>query len=257
MNQLTFVVPAYKNSPYLEECIQSLLAQTIPCRIIITTSTPNEAIRALSRKFEIPLIENNQGGSITKDWGFALTQAHKNIVTLAHQDDLYDPLYAEKILSTFNAHPQCAIAFTDSSELINCTIYKNNKRELIKKILRKIAFGMGDTINSKAQYRLLLGFGCPIPCPSVAYNFNILNNFSFSDKFSVNLDWDAWSRMANDGYPISYIRAGLVTHRIHADAETQKGIKENRREKEDLEIFLRYWPPFFAKILLRLYKYSY
>lgn len=257
MNQLIFAIPAYNHSPYLEECIQSLKSQTIPCRIIITTSTPSKAITVLSRKYEIPLIENDEGGSINKDWDFALSQAHKNIVTLAHQDDLYDPLYAEKILSAFNRHPQCAIAFTDSSELINGIVYKNNKRELIKKILRKIAFGMRDTINSKTQYRLLLGFGCPIPCPSVAYNLNILNNFSFSDKFSVNLDWDAWSKITNKGYPISYVRGGLVTHRIHADAETQKGIKENRREKEDLEIFLRYWPSFFAKILLRFYKYSY
>ena len=46
----TFVVCAYKESPYLEECIKSLLAQTVRSEILITTSTPNEKIAAISAK---------------------------------------------------------------------------------------------------------------------------------------------------------------------------------------------------------------
>ena len=35
-----FAVCAYKDSPYLEQCIRSLKAQTVPSHIIICTSTP-------------------------------------------------------------------------------------------------------------------------------------------------------------------------------------------------------------------------
>lgn len=257
MKQLTFIIPAYKNSPYLEECIQSLLSQTLQCIILITTSTPNKHIENIAKKYSVLCLQNPNGGNIHRDWNFALKQAMGGIVVLAHQDDLYDPLYAEKILSAFNSNPSIAIAFTDSAELLNDVTHQNSKREIVKKILRKIAFRFSSVIHNKIDYKLLLGFGCPIPCPSVAYNFNILKDFSFSSNFSVNLDWDAWSRLANNKYTIAYIRGALVTHRIHEDAETQKGIKENRREREDYEIFLRYWPPYFAKILLKFYKYSY
>lgn len=34
-----FAVCAYKDSPYLEQCIRSLKAQTVPSHIIICTST--------------------------------------------------------------------------------------------------------------------------------------------------------------------------------------------------------------------------
>ena len=44
----TFVICAYKESPYLEECIQSLMNQRIKSNVIITTSTPNVYIERLA-----------------------------------------------------------------------------------------------------------------------------------------------------------------------------------------------------------------
>ena len=41
----TFAVCAYGESPYLTECLDSLLAQTVKSRILIATATPNEFIR--------------------------------------------------------------------------------------------------------------------------------------------------------------------------------------------------------------------
>lgn len=36
----TFVVLAYKESSYLEECIKSVLNQKYPSKVVIATSTP-------------------------------------------------------------------------------------------------------------------------------------------------------------------------------------------------------------------------
>lgn len=59
MKQLhTFAVCAYKESPYLEDCIQSLRAQTVKSNILIATSTPNDYIRSIAEKYDIPLIVN-------------------------------------------------------------------------------------------------------------------------------------------------------------------------------------------------------
>ena len=46
-NNHTFVVCAYKESPYLGECIESLLQQTKKSRILISTSTPNASIQEI------------------------------------------------------------------------------------------------------------------------------------------------------------------------------------------------------------------
>jgi glycosyltransferase involved in cell wall biosynthesis len=50
MQEHCFVIPAYKNSPYLENCIQSLLKQTVKSEIILTTSTPSTFIEELAKK---------------------------------------------------------------------------------------------------------------------------------------------------------------------------------------------------------------
>ncbi len=59
MNQHTYVICAYKESPFLEECIRSLKAQTVQSEIIMATSTPNDYIRSLADEYEIPLFVNS------------------------------------------------------------------------------------------------------------------------------------------------------------------------------------------------------
>ena len=49
----TFVVCAYKQSQYLEKCVQSLKRQTVKSRIIMTTSTPNDLIKEVAKKYDI------------------------------------------------------------------------------------------------------------------------------------------------------------------------------------------------------------
>ena len=49
----TFVICAYKESQYLEECIKSVLNQNVKSNVIISTSTPNEYINNLAKKYDI------------------------------------------------------------------------------------------------------------------------------------------------------------------------------------------------------------
>ena len=46
----TFVICAYKESSYLEECIVSLEKQTVKSNILMVTSTPNAFISGMAEK---------------------------------------------------------------------------------------------------------------------------------------------------------------------------------------------------------------
>ncbi len=98
----TFVVCAYKKSPFLEECIKSLLNQNIKSNIIMTTSTPNEYIEGLSQKYDIPLFINKGETGIGQDWNFGISNTKTDYVTVAHQDDVYNPNYLEEIVKFLN-----------------------------------------------------------------------------------------------------------------------------------------------------------
>ena len=54
----TFAILAYKESEYLEECIKSVLNQTVKTNAVIVTSTPNDYIFDLSKKYKLSIIEH-------------------------------------------------------------------------------------------------------------------------------------------------------------------------------------------------------
>ena len=49
----TFAICAYKESPYLEECIQSLMNQTVKSDILIATATPSKYIDDIAAKYNL------------------------------------------------------------------------------------------------------------------------------------------------------------------------------------------------------------
>ena len=89
----SFAICAYKDSLYLRELIETLFAQTVRSRIFIATSTPTEAIRGIAGEYDIPLHINGASAGISSDWNFAYAQAETDFVTLAHQDDVYEPVF--------------------------------------------------------------------------------------------------------------------------------------------------------------------
>lgn len=246
----TFAVLAYKESEFLETCIKSLLNQSVKSNIIITTSTPNEHIEKISKKYNLPLIINNNGGSIGKDWNFALEAADTEFVTLAHQDDVYTKDYLKEISDAFEKHSSRAIAFSKYHEIRDNEVKKDNLNLKIKNfLLSPLRIGSG-------LQKSAISLGCAICCPSVTYNKKELEDFKFSDEFKSNLDWDAWVQLDKEGKKFNYIPKPLMLHRIHEESETSNVINENSRREEDIRIFKKIWPSWFAKFLETFYSMS-
>lgn len=254
---IDFIIPAYGQSAYLKNCIESIKSQSIPCSIKVTTSTPNAHIERTCSDYGIPLKINLLRESIASDWNFALASAENNIIVLAHQDDWYHPQYADVIEKYFLDNSDASIVFTDGIEFDTHASKRLYKREFFKLAIRWAAFLGGNKINKPSQYFRLLAFGCPIPCASVAFNSINLGNLRFSKDFSVNLDWDFWCRLVKAGGVIGYCNKPYYFHRIHDEAETQKALVDFRRHDEDALIFSRFWPPFMVKLMHFLYKYGY
>ena len=55
----TFVICAYKESAYLEECVKSLKEQKKESNIIMVTSTPNDYIKNICEKYDVELKINH------------------------------------------------------------------------------------------------------------------------------------------------------------------------------------------------------
>lgn len=245
----TFVVCAYKESPFLEECIQSLAKQTITSNILIYTSTPNEYIKKIASKYQLNLV-TKKGGSIGKDWNNAMSFVKTKYMTIAHQDDLYEPNFLAKTLAAFKKNSDNLIVFTDYAELTDQGYRRSSTNLLIKRLMLKTMM-LGKKSNFWRNF--ILGFGNPISCPAVSYNLELLANFQFNEKMKVSLDWYAWYDISNRKGRFTFIPEMLMYHRIHEESETTNMIEDQTRTKEDLQMFELFWPKSIAKLINKFY----
>ena len=248
----TFVICAYKESPYLKECIKSLQDQTIESNIVIATSTPSDFINEISKEFNIPLYINPKQKGIGNDWNFALSLSKTKYVSIAHQDDIYLKTYAEKCIESLEK-TDGIIAFTNYREIRRGEVKRKNLNLRIKTLMLTFIRMFP---NSKFVRRRVLAFGSPICCPAVTYNISKLNQFKFSTDLFVSLDWEAWYRLSEIEGSFEYVSEDLMYHRIHQDSETTNSIENNRRDMEDLQMFRKFWPSFIAKLIFSVYKKS-
>lgn len=251
----TFVIPAYQESTYLEECIQSLLAQTVKSRIIITTSTPAGHSQQLAQKYGLEYhINPNQKAGLAADWNFALSKADTSLITIAHQDDVYEPGYTQAVTKQFTARSgdNVLIAFTNYMDVVDNRIRPSGLNAWVKNALL-FPFKFSRSISSNALKRLILLFGDPICCPSVTFNKAALGNFSFSADYLVALDWLAWYELSKREGAFVYINKKLVRHRIHPASETALQISNGIRRQEEERLLELMWGKPLARLIAPLY----
>lgn len=246
----TFVVCAYKESKYLEECIQSLLNQTVKSQIIIATSTPNSFIKSMAEKYALPLEINKESLGIGYDFDFALAQGKTKFVTVAHQDDKYCPTYTEKILNKVS--DDTIIAFTDYFEGRKDGLNDHTTNLKIKKIL---LFFLRFNFLSKFKFfkRSALRLGCAICCPAVTFNTSKVKVPVFASSLKCNVDWYAWEKLSKLKGKFTYVHEPLMIHRIHQESTTSKILENNQRVQEDYYMFNKFWPKSISKLLCKVY----
>lgn len=250
----TFVVCAYKESAYLEDAIRSLVHQTVKCRIIVSTSTPNAWIESLCEKYGLLLVVNRGESSIAKDWNFGYDAVETPLVTVAHQDDIYEPKFLERTLHALNrvAGENVQIVFTDYCELRAGKKVCRNKLLTVKRILllplRIRSLGKFPFVKER-----VLSFGNPICCPSVTLVKENLGAAVFDERYVNGCDYKTWAGLANKEGMFLYVPEKLMAHRIHAESATTKNVADGTRKQEDLEIMCEFWPRWVAKQIHRLY----
>ena len=251
----TFAICAYKESSYLEECIQSLKKQKLKSSFIMITSTPNDHIQLMAKKYEIPLYINEGEKGITQDWNFAYRMADTELVTIAHQDDVYLPEYSDEIVKIISKSKKPLIAFTDYGEIRKDKPVLKNKLLQVKRLL---LFPLRYSLLQKSVFvrRRVLSLGCPICCPAVTFVKRNLPEQVFQSGYRSAEDWEAWEKISKIKGSFLYTKKIGMYHRIHEESETSIILGDHARNEEDFQMFCKFWPIPIARVLAKLYSSS-
>lgn len=253
----TFVVCAYKENPFLSETIESLLAQTVHSEIIVSTSTPCDYITSICKQHNVLLVVNPLPHYAGDDWNYGYDSADTPLVTIVHQDDIYDPSFLSEVLAAYNlfSESETLISFSDYYEIRNGSICRDSTLLRIKRLMNapfKTSFlnGVG-TIK-----RTVLRFGCPICCPAVTLNKGRLGSSIFDTSLKDSCDYKTWVNLSFKRGRFVYIDKQLVGHRIYSESATSNNLRENIRTGETLAILEMLWPKPIARLVNRFYSHS-
>lgn len=248
----TFVVCAYGESPFLEDCLLSLSIQTSFSDAVIATSTPNGMIDELAKKFDIPVCVNYGESGIAGDWNFALSCAKTPLVTIAHQDDVYSDHYVEWMFESLNRASRPLLYFTNYGEIRDSAYIDNSTMNSVKRALLK-PLELKSLQGSMLVKRGVISLGNSICCPSVTYCVDALPQPIFSSGMRSNLDWEAWERLSRLKGEFVYDKRIGMYHRVHEGSETSACIVDDTRTKEDLMMLKKFWPDPIANLINKAY----
>ncbi len=248
MDDHSFMICAYRENPYLEDCIRSLLAQKALGKIRIVTSTPNAHIEGLARKYGLELLQSPGGPTAAYDWNFAYAKADTPLVTLCHQDDLYCPEYLETALARIARSRRMLILHTGYWERRGRERTASDRNLKIKRLLNfplrfRWAWGW------RWLRRRALSVGNPICCPSVLFNKDTVPDPPFALHMRNSMDWLAWVRLSKARGDFIYCPERLMEHRIWPGSLTTELIGNNVRTQEELEILRMFWPAPIARAI--------
>jgi hypothetical protein len=173
---------------------------------------------------------------MASDWNFAYQQmSDKRLLTIVHQDDVYEPDYLYQILKAVNKAHDALILYTDYYELRKNKVCYSNNLLAIKRIMNfPLRFSFLQRL--KCIRRLILSFGSPICCPSVTYLKTNLPAILFDTNFKNACDYKAWAVISKLDGAFVYCPISLVGHRIYKDSSTSVNIENNIRKKEDFQM---------------------
>lgn len=250
----SFAVCAYGRSPYLRDCLDSLMSQEgSKSDVFISTSTPSEWLDAIASEYGLEVHTNRGETGIGQDWNYAYSLARTPYVTIAHQDDIYCPTYASAAIAALSSRADSLIFFSNYGELRHGRRVDDNQLLLVKRMLLK---PLADPKNSAKRWakRSALRFGSAICCPSVTLNATNCPNPPFLTGLKSNLDWATWESLSRlDGAFLYEPGDILMYHRIHEGSATTGLIASHERDEEDLTMLELFWPKPVASLIERAY----
>lgn len=277
----TFAICAYKESPYLERSIQSVVNQRVPSKVILCTSTPNEYIKKLAEQYHLSMYVREGESDIQDDWNFAYQMADTEYVTIAHQDDIYQKEYTKELLAAFRKYPDTILAMTDYRIINQKDQVRGDISLLIKQIL-KFPLRIPLLANKRWVKLGVQSLGNAICCPSVCYHKTLIQEQRkleaaegkdyvnknaaqeketeaplFQSDMKYALDWDGFYALAHLKGRFTYVTKELFYYRMHDGTTTQACLKNNQKSEEEIQMFRKFWPEWVVKIIMKAYKLSY
>jgi glycosyltransferase involved in cell wall biosynthesis len=216
MPKVSVVIPCYNLGQYLDEAVDSVLAQTYQDLeiIIVNDGSTDEVTNLLLEKYRKPktqvLRTNNQGLPSARNNGIGMSQGE--YICCLDADDRYHPRFLEKCTQILDSDTVSKFGFVTT--WARC-------------------FGLRDDVWETGDYNpanLIIG--------NQAHVASLFRKKAWEkvDGYSSNLpgyqDWDFWMKIVACGYSWTVVKEPLFDYRIRDDSMIKSSDQRRRELKE-------------------------
>jgi len=229
MSKVSVIIPTYNYGHYIEEAIDSVLAQTYKDYEIIvvddgSTDNTEEVVSKYGPKIKY-IYQENQGLSAARNTG--IKKSNGEYIAILDSDDLWFPWKLEKQMKLFEANSVLGLVYSDGFAFSEKGVFDD--------------FLFGENTNfyrGRVFDKLLLNNF--ISCPSALVKRDCFNKVGlFDTSLDACEDWDMWLRISLY-YEIDYVNEPLVKHREHKGSmHTKAEMMEEAALKVLNKIFLQ------------------
>ena len=237
-DRLTVVIPVHNGARYLPETIRSLQAQTLrDFRLLCIDDASEDASADIIRDCGAELVRNERRLGLAGTWNRAVTMAASEFVVIAHQDDVYDPAYAETMLGAMASLPR---AFA-----VHCKVrtIDGQGRAIAHPaaVFKERFWQNGERLEREPTAELaMLQRGNYVVAPTVMLRRRALLQIgAFDERYEFVTDWDYWIRGAAAGFTLGGVPSRLVAFRRHEQTATRAHERTLRRYEEELDLLRR------------------
>lgn len=253
---VSIIIPLYNGSNYVEEAIQSALAQTydnVEIVVVNDGSTDEGAGKAVCDRYadRIVYFEKENGGCASA-LNYGIRRAKGMLISWLSHDDLYLPEKLEKQVRMY----------TEQGLDVNNTVISNVGMLVDAQGKRIPHPGRKDTgyYPARQAFSYFLFRSCPNGCGLLIPKCCFEKYGYFDETLQFVLDWNLWLKFAASGVDFYFDDEKLVCNRVHSMQVTVKQrelhSKETNETVDQLFVFLRQ-NGIKADYLRMLYEFAY
>lgn len=217
--RIAAVMPLYNGSKYVQEALESVLAQTRPADEIIvvddgSTDDGPEIVQAMARSRAIRLYRKENGGqSSARNHGVRL--AASELIAFLDQDDIWYPDHLAELVKPFLEPRRRKLGWVYS----NLDEVDRNGRMVLHSCLRSLPFHHPKTDIFKClKYDMFV-----LPSSSLVAKSAFEAVGGFDETLSGYEDDDLFLRLFQSGHDNVFIDLALTKWRIHQDGCSYSG----------------------------------
>lgn len=238
MTRVTIAIPNRNGARFIGETIESLLGQTHhDFRLFVLDDHSEDESVAVVRGFDDPRLELRESAdrlTMVGNWNRLFECPAAPYAVLAHNDDVYEPEYLERMIALLDAHPTAFMAhcrtrmIDEAGRPYDAAIDRYKDRFWPKR---------GSYVRTPREEIDNLLHGNFVIAPSVMFRTSATERVGpFSEDYQFVTDWEYWLRGILDGYSIAGLADRLVRWRRHPGAATMTHERALSRYTDEIRL---------------------